>query len=125
MSVPISASTGRRFLTALLESDSDPEALAAGATQGLQRKRHQLTEALTGRGCEHQRFLLRQILANLEFVEQGIAALDAEVVARTRLFEAAIAIAALDQIPGNGRRAAQTPANWNSASSIRLSTGHQ
>src|SRR5262249_14461915 len=45
---------GRRFLTALLEPDYDPEALAAGATHGLQRKRQQLTEALTGRVGRHE-----------------------------------------------------------------------
>jgi transposase len=96
---------GRRFLTAMLEPDYDPEALAAGATHGLQRKRQQLTEALTGRVGEHQRFLLRQILGHIEFIEQQIVALDAEVAIRTRPFEAAIA--ALDKIPGVGRRAAE------------------
>lgn len=96
---------GRRFLTALLEPDYDPEALAAGATHGLQRKRQQLAEALTGRVGEHQRFLLRQILGHIEFIEQQIVALDAEVAMRTRPFEAAIA--ALDKIPGVGRRAAE------------------
>lgn len=96
---------GRRFLTAMLEPDYDPEALAAGATHGLQRKRQQLTEALTGRVGEHQRFLLRQILGHIEFIEQHIVALDAEVAIRTRPFEAAIA--ALDKIPGVGRRAAE------------------
>lgn len=96
---------GRRFLTAMLEPDYDPEALAAGATHGLQRKRQQLAEALTGRVGEHQRFLLRQILGHIEFIEQQIVALDAEVAMRTRPFEAAIA--ALDKIPGVGRRAAE------------------
>jgi transposase len=79
--------------------------LAAGATHGLQRKRQRLTEALTGWVGEHQLFLLRQILAHIEFIEQQIAALNGEVVARTRPFEAAIA--ALDQIPGISRRAAE------------------
>ena len=78
---------GRRFLTAMLEPDYDPEALAAGATHGLQRKRQQLTEALTGRVGEHQRFLLPRILAHIEFIEQQIVALDAEVAMRTRPFE--------------------------------------
>ncbi len=96
---------GRRFLTAMLEPDYDPEALAAGATHGLQRKRQQLAEALTGRVGEHQRFLLRQILGHIEFIEQQIVALDAEVAMRTRPFEAAIV--ALDKIPGVGRRAAE------------------
>ena len=96
---------GRRFLTAMLEPDYDPEALAAGATHGLQRKRQQLTEALTGRVGEHRRFLLRQILGHIEFIEQQIVALDAEVAMRTHPFEAAMA--ALDKIPGVGRRAAE------------------
>jgi transposase len=54
---------------------------------------------------EHQRFLLRRCVAHIEFIEQQIVALDAEVATRTRPFEPAIA--ALDQIPGIGRRAAE------------------
>jgi transposase len=96
---------GRRFLNALAEGEVDAEELAATATHGLQRKRQRLTEALTGGAGEHERFLLRQLLAHVDFIDLRIQELDQEVARRTRPFEAAIA--RLDQIPGLGRRAAE------------------
>ncbi len=96
---------GRRFLAALLEPEYDPELVAEGATHGIQRKRGQLIEALTGRVGNHQRFMLRQLLSHIEFIEQRISDLDAEVSERSRPFEAAIL--SLDRIPGIGRRAAE------------------
>jgi transposase len=96
---------GRRFLTALTAGDYDPEAVAATANYGLQRKKDLLAQSLRGSIGPHQRFLLDQLLAHIDFLEQRIAALDQEVAQRTRPFEAALA--RLDQIPGIGSRAAQ------------------
>ena len=97
--------SGREMLKALTEKHYDAEALAAGARYGLQKKREQLGQALTGSVGAHQRYLLRQLLSHIEFLEVQIAELDQEVAERTRPFEAAIA--ALDNIPGLGRRAAE------------------
>lgn len=96
---------GRRFLSALVAGDYDPEAVAATANYGLQRKRELLAQALRGSIGSHQRFLLDQLLSHIDFLEQRIAALDREVQARSCPFEAAVAH--LDQIPGIGTRAAQ------------------
>ena len=96
---------GRRFLSALIAGDYDPEAVAATANYGLQRKRELLAQALHGTLGTHQRFLLDQLLSHIDFLEQRIAALDQEVTQRSRPFETAIAH--LDQIPGVGTRAAQ------------------
>lgn len=96
---------GRRFLNALVAGDYDPEAVAATANYGLQRKRELLAQGLRGSVGSHQRFLLEQLLSHIDFLEQRIAALDQEVEQRSRPFEAAIAH--LDQIPGVGTRAAQ------------------
>jgi transposase len=96
---------GRRFLGALIAGDYDPEAVAATANYGLQRKRELLAQGLRGSIGPHQRFLLEQLLSHIDFLEQRIAALDHEVQQRSRPFE--VAIAHLDQIPGLGTRAAQ------------------
>src|SRR5437899_7378150 len=95
---------GRRFLSALVAGEYDPEAVAATANYGLQRKRELLAQALHGTLGSHQRFLLDQLLSHIDFLEQRIAALDEEVKQRSRPFEATIA--RLDQIPGVGTRAA-------------------
>jgi transposase len=93
---------GRRFLSALIAGDYDPEAVAATANYGLQRKRELLAQALHG---TLGRFLLDQLLSHIDFLEQRISALDQEVKLRSRPFETAIAH--LDQIPGVGTRAAE------------------
>lgn len=81
---------GRRFLAGLLTEDYEPEQLAQTATHGLQPKRERLVEALTGSVGEHQRFMLGQLLSHIDFIEQRIADLDAEVARRSRPFEAAV-----------------------------------
>ena len=96
---------GRRFLAGLLTEDYEPEQLAQMASHGIQRKRERLVEALTGSVGEHQRFMLGQLLSHIDFIEQRIADLDAEVARRSRPFEAAVQ--ALHNIPGFGRRAAE------------------
>jgi transposase len=53
---------GRRFLSALIAGDYDPETVAATANYGLQRKRELLAQALRGTLGAHQRFLLDQLL---------------------------------------------------------------
>ncbi len=84
---------GRRFLGALIAGDYDPQAVAATANYGLQRKRELLAQGLRGS------------IGSLDFLEQRITALDREVKQRSLPFEAAIAH--LDQIPGVGTRAAE------------------
>src|SRR6266571_8154831 len=96
---------GRRFLGALIAGDYDPQAVAATANYGLQRKRELLAQGLRGSIGSHQRFLLDQLLSHIDFLEQRITALDREVKQRSLPFEAAIAH--LDQIPGVGTRAAE------------------
>jgi transposase len=96
---------GRRFLEAIAEGDYDPQGLAGSASHGLQRKQAQLAEALTGTVADSQRFLIRELLASIDFLQQSIERLDAEVAERTRPFE--IQLDRLDEIPGIGRRAAE------------------
>src|SRR5262249_22646371 len=64
-----------------------------------------LERALTGQMGAHQRFLLQQQLRHIEFLEQTIEHVSAEIQERLRPFEADLA--RLETIPGIGRRVAE------------------
>ena len=97
--------SGRAMLAELVAGSTDAAALADLAVGKLREKIGDLQRALTGRMGDHQRFLLAQQLAHVDFLDEQIARLDAEVAERTRPFEAAIA--RLDTIPGVSRRVAE------------------
>jgi hypothetical protein len=67
------------MLEALLMGDLTPSDMAALARGSLQQKLDQLEEALEGRVRDHHRFLVRRLLAQLDFLEQEVAAVDAEI----------------------------------------------
>jgi transposase len=97
--------SARAMLAELVAGSTDAAALAELAVGKLREKIPALQRALTGRMGDHQRFLLAQQLAHIDFLDQQLAQLDAEVAERTRPFEAAIA--RLDTIPGVSRRVAE------------------
>jgi transposase len=97
--------SARAMLAALVAGATDAAGLAELAQGRLRAKIPALERALRGRMGEHQRFLLAQALAHVDFLDEQIARLDAEVAERTRPFEAAIA--RLDTIPGVSRRVAE------------------
>jgi transposase len=97
--------TGRDILAALVAGETDPAALAELARGLLRKKRPQLEQALTADVGLHQRFLLAQHLAHIDFLEAAIAAVSAEVARRLRPLDEAIT--RLDTIPGIGREAAE------------------
>jgi transposase len=97
--------SARAMLAELVAGSTDAAALAELAVGQLRAKIPDLQRALTGRVGDHQRFLLAQQLAHVDFLDEQIARLDAEVAERTRPFEDAIA--RLDTIPGVGRRGAE------------------
>jgi transposase len=96
--------SGRAMLAALLEGTSDPAALADLARGRLRSKLPALERALQGRVRPHHAFLLRQILSKIDFLEETIAHLTAEIDTRVRPFEPTLT--ALDTIPGVDRIAA-------------------
>jgi transposase len=97
--------TGRDILAALVAGATDPAALARLARGLLRKKLPQLEQALTADVGRHQRFLLAQHLAHIDFLEAAIAQVGAEVARRRRPLDEAIA--RLDAIPGIGREAAE------------------
>lgn len=98
--------SGRAMLAALVAGETEAGRLADLAQRQLREKRPQLERALTGRMGPHQRFLLAQQLAHIEFLEARVEAVSAEIAARLR--PVADAVDRLDAIPGVGRRTAET-----------------
>jgi transposase len=97
--------SARAMLAELVGGATDAAALAELAVGKLREKLPALERALTGRVGEHQRFLLAQQLAHIDFLDAQLAQLDAAVRERMRPFEDAIA--RLDTVPGVGRRTAE------------------
>jgi len=97
--------SGRDILAALVAGETDAAALAQLARGLLRKKLPQLEQALTADVGHHQRFLLTQHLAHIDFLEAAIAQVSAEVARRLRPLDEAIA--RLDTLPGIGREAAE------------------
>lgn len=93
--------SGRAMLLALTEGVTDPDTLAALARGKLRSKIPELRRALHGRFQSHHAFVVTQILAKIDFLEEAIAQLTAELEARLRPFDAAMT--GLDTIPGVNR----------------------
>ena len=97
--------SAQAMLAALVAGATDPAALAQLARGKLRAKIPLLEKALVGRFGEHQRFLVAHQLAHLEFLDETITQLSAEVAARVRPVQAAVA--RLETIPGVKRRVAE------------------
>jgi transposase len=97
--------SGRAILAALLTGHADPQALAELAKGRLRSKRDQLTKALEGRVKPHHRFVLTELLCQIDGVDDTIARFDAQIHAICGPFEEAVSL--LDTIPGVARRAAE------------------
>jgi transposase len=98
--------SGRAMMAALLQGQSDPAVLADLARGVLRRKLPALRAALQGRFRAHHAFLLTQILAKIEFLEETIERLTAAIDEHVRPFETDLA--RLMTIPGVARRNATT-----------------
>jgi transposase len=97
--------SARAMLEQLVAGQTDVGVLAQLARGRLRTKIPQLERALAGRVAPHQRFLLAQQLAHLDYLEEAIERVSAEVAERLRPVEAAVE--RLDTIPGVGRRTAE------------------
>jgi transposase len=97
--------SSRAMLQALVEGTRDPAILAELAKGALRKKLPQLRLALAGRFGAHHALLVGTILAKLDFLDEAIAALSAEIEATTRPFAAEIDL--LRTIPGVDRRTAE------------------
>lgn len=97
--------SGRAILEALVADTLTPEGLTELTRGRLREKIPQLQRALVGGLGLHQRFLVAQQLAHIEYLDEAIVQVSQEVAERLRPFEAAVA--RLDAIPGVGRTTAE------------------
>jgi transposase len=94
--------SGRDILEALVAGTTDAAALAQLARGRLREKIPQLEQALAGQFSAHQRFLIAQQLAHIDFLDASLERLSAEIGDRLRPFEPEQQ--RLQTIPGVGRR---------------------
>jgi transposase len=90
--------SGRAMLKAMIEGEEDAEKLAEMSRGLLRNKRPELQRALEGRVRSHHRFLLKELMEHLEFVETKMARLEQEIGEHLRPFEEMVE--RLDTIPG-------------------------
>jgi transposase len=99
--------SGRAMLDALLEGAADPAALAELARGRLRAKLPALRRAREGQLQPHQRLLLQQLLAHIDFLEASLAQVQAEIDRHLgAVADCAEAVALAQTIPGVGATAA-------------------
>ena len=97
--------SGRTMLGALVAGERDPAALAELAKGALRRKLPALGEALVGRFSAHHALLVAEILAKLDYLEETIGRLSAEIERVVAPFGPQVEL--LRTIPGVDRRMAE------------------
>jgi transposase len=102
----ILGTSGREILAALVAGQTDAADLAQLAQGRLREKLPQLERALVGCVGSHQRFLVAEQLAHVDFLDAAIARVNSELVERVHPDEDAVT--RLDTIPGVGRTVAET-----------------
>ena len=94
------------MLEALLENNRSPEQIAELVHGRLQPKVPQIVAALKGhRMTDHYRFLLKQSLQHMEFIEKMVGELDEEIQDKLKPHQKQVELAC--SVPGIGRRAAE------------------
>lgn len=96
--------SGRAMLDALVQGTTDPTTLADLARGRLRQKLPALRRALQGRFRRHHAFLVEQILAKIDFLDETLERITTELDERLSPF--APMLANLDTIPGVNRTTA-------------------
>ncbi len=100
--------SGRAMLTALVAGCTDAAAMAELSKGRLRGKREALARALDGRVQAHHRFILAELLCQIDSLDETIARFDRAIEeACTTEAPFAEAIERLDTIPGIARQAAE------------------
>jgi transposase len=100
--------SGRAILAALLAGETDPTILAELAKGPLRKKRPQLEQALRGHLQPHQSFVLTELLAQIDGLDETIARFTAQIQATcAQDADEAEVVALLDGIPGLSQTTAQ------------------
>ena len=97
----IMGASGRAMVDALVAGTTDPQVLAELARGQLRKKLPALRRALVGRFRPVHAFLLEEILAKIDYLDEALERLTAEIDRRVAPFEPMLT--ALDTIPGINR----------------------
>jgi transposase len=97
----VMGASGRAMLRALVDGTTDPTVLADLARGKLRQKLPLLQRALLGRFRPHHAFLIEQIFAKIDFLDETLGRLMAEIERRIAPFEPMLV--GLDTIPGVDR----------------------
>jgi transposase len=97
--------SGRAMLAAIVQGQSNPAEMAELARGRMREKRDLLTKALEGRVQAHHRFVLTELLAQIDSLDETIERFNAQIEVYCRPFEEAVTL--LDTIPGVGRETAE------------------
>ena len=97
--------SGRAILDALVAGETSVLLMAELSRGRLRSKRAELEKALEGRVKPHHRFILSELLCQIDSLDETIARFDAQIEAVCRPFEEAIAH--IDTVTGVGRAVAE------------------
>src|SRR5258708_3724527 len=97
--------SGRAMLSALIGGQASPQDMAELAKGRLRSKRDALATALEGRVKPHHRFVLTELLCQIDSLDETLARFDEQIEAACRPFEEAVEV--VDSIPGISRQTAQ------------------
>ena len=97
--------SGRAMLKAIIEGEATPGEMAELAKGRLREKREDLNKALEGRVKPHHRFVLSELLCQIDNLDEAIARFDEQIEEYCRPFEQAVT--QLDTIPGVARQTAE------------------
>jgi transposase len=99
--------TAQAILRAVVAGQEDPKLLAELAKGTLRKKRGELQRAMVGRMSEHHRFLLAQLLTQVDFLDEQIGQLEERMDALLEKYSPfQEAAERLDTIPGVNRQLA-------------------
>jgi transposase len=101
----VRGASARAILSALVAGQTDPQALADLAKGRMRSKRELLAQAVVGRFTPHHAFLITEHLSQLDYLEDAVERVSAEITKRLADDQAALEL--LDTIPGVGQRAAE------------------
>jgi len=97
--------SGRAILAELIQGQATPEQMADLAKGRLRTKRDDLTKALEGRVKPHHRFVLTELLCQIDNLDEALARFDEQIQEYCRPFEEAVQH--LDTITGVARTTAE------------------
>ncbi len=97
--------SGRAMLEALIEGNAGPEEISELAKGRLREKRELLAKALQGRVKSHHRFVLTELLCQIDGLDETIIRFDEQIQEYCRPFEEVVEL--LDTIPGVARETAE------------------